>query len=87
MTPEFTDLGDGYHAVPFEAVTLNGIFLPQLLESSQVKASTDWAVIGPDLRALEGENDRPYRYPSLEAARADVATLKSILKREEDGSN
>lgn len=73
--PEPTDLGDGYTAVPHDAVTLNGMFLPQLLESVRSKA---WAVIGPDRKALKGESGGVYRYESLTEAREDVAVLKRI---------
>ncbi len=68
-------LGGGYVAVPFDAVTLNGIFLPQLVASSRGESV---AVIGPDKRALQGESGRTYRYASLEEARADVEVLRRI---------
>lgn len=68
-------LGGGYVAVPFDAVTLNGMFLPQLVASSRGEAV---AVIGPDKRALQGESGGTYRYESIEEARADVEVLRRI---------
>jgi hypothetical protein len=68
---------EGYYAVPYEAVTLNGMYLPQLLASARRDA---WAAIGPDRRALQGESGRTYRYGSLEECARDVATLREMLR-------
>lgn len=67
-------LGGGYVAVPFDAVTLNGMFLPQLVTSRGAAV----AVIGPDKRALQGESGGTHRYASLEEARSDVEVLRRI---------
>ena len=69
------DIGGGYTVVPFGAVTLNGTFLSQLMESAD---GTLLAVIGPDGRALMGEGGRPYRYQTLDECRRDVETLMSV---------
>lgn len=69
------DIGGGYTVVPFGAVTLNGTFLSQLMESAD---GTLLVVIGPDGRALMGEGGRPYRYQTLDECRRDVETLMSV---------
>lgn len=72
---ETHDLEGGYTAVPFETTTLNGMFLPTLLGSSQ---SDRWAVIGPDNRALQNEDERTQSYASLQDCRKDVKTLRKL---------
>lgn len=70
-------LDGGYTAVPWNGVTLNGIFVPNILKS--VSAGTAIAVIGPDNKALKNEAGGVRRYADLEEARADVATLRRVL--------
>lgn len=67
------DLGGGYSAVPWDAVTPNGVFIPHL-----AAVAAEWgsvAVLGKDGRALVGETGLPFRYPSIAAAREDVEIL------------
>ncbi len=63
---------DGYIAVAFSQVCLNGVYLPHLPVEG-----TDLAIIDNRGRALEGETNRPYRYRTIEEAEADVAVLVS----------
>lgn len=69
---EPVDLGNGFFAVPYDACTLNGIYLPQL-NKFPAGYTGEWAVMSPKGRALDGEdNRRPYRYASLDECRRDV---------------
>lgn len=70
------DFGNGYYAVPYDAVTLNGIPLTQLNTRSEPYKGP-FALIMPDRhRAAEGDDGRtPYRYDTLDEARDDAAVL------------
>ena len=59
------DLASGFYAVPRDAVTVNGMALPQL--NTMIEPYTGyWALITPNGRAIDGESGRPYVYLSLE---------------------
>lgn len=61
------DLKNGYTAVPRDAVTLNGIPLPQLNTETE-PYDGHWHIIAPNGRAIDGESGRPYVYDTLEEA-------------------
>jgi len=69
-------IGGGYVAVPWYTVSINGVFLPQLLSSPTQQPGV--AVIGPDNRILKGETGDVQRYESLEDAIADVEVLRRL---------
>jgi len=58
-------------AVPFEAVTQNGIYLRNLNTGSPGA----FALVGPNMRAVHDEDGRPYFYRSLRACINDADKL------------
>ncbi|OYW71022.1 MAG: hypothetical protein B7Z37_28885 [Verrucomicrobia bacterium 12-59-8] len=74
--PVWRPLANGFVAVPYSGVTLNGFPLPTIqVEKEPYKGS--WAVISPKFnKALDGEdNSRPYRYDTLQDADDDVKRI------------
>jgi hypothetical protein len=69
------DFGDGFRAVPRDAVTLNGMPLPQL--NTMVEPYNGyWHLIAPNNRAIDNERGRPYLYRSIEEVEEDVVRLR-----------
>lgn len=67
------ELGHGFLAVPYDAVTLNGMYLPHLATETSAR---EWCVLLPSGRPAMGESGRrPYRYRSIEDCRRDVTVL------------
>lgn len=71
----------GYFAVPYPAVTLNGMYLPDLNRESNVEEVVQWAVVGPPEFILQSggrrvfmdaEGKRPYPYTTLQDCNNDV---------------
>jgi len=68
------DLGHGFVAVPMDAVTRNGMALPQL--NTMVEPYTGyWNIIAPNGRAIDDENGRPYLYRTFEDVTEDAARI------------
>lgn len=67
-------LGNGFTAVPTDAVTLNGLYLPHISRATE-PYNGSWCVIAPNGRALDGEDERPYYYRDLDHAKQDISTL------------
>lgn len=68
------DVGNGFRAVPRDAVTLNGLPLPQLNTQCEPYQGT-WHLIAPNNRAIDNVYGRPYLYQTLEELRLDAARL------------
>lgn len=68
------DLGNGFRAVPREAVTLNGHYLPQL-NTMQEPFNGYWHIIAPNGRAIDDESQRPYLYLDIDEAQEDANRL------------
>lgn len=68
------DLGNGFRAVPRDAVTLNGMPLPQLNTTTEPYDGY-WHVIAPNGRAVDNDRGRPYLYLTLEEAKQDAEIL------------
>jgi|GEM_PF-2846718 len=68
------DLGNGFRAVPQNAVTLNGMPLSQL-NTIQEPYSGYWHLIAPNNRAIDDEDGRPYLYLDIEEASKDAEKL------------
>jgi hypothetical protein len=71
------DCGNGLIAVPHEAVTLNGIYLPRLNTQEESKVHY-WHLVAPNGRAVDGETGGPYIYKSLDEAKEDAAKLAGM---------
>ncbi len=72
------DLGDGYKAVPDEAVTLNGIHFRHLPLAQAFR----FCLIMPDgTVAMNLEGSRPYTYYSLKDCKEDKEVLKSFEEK------
>lgn len=68
------DLGNGFRAVPRDAVTLNGIALPQL--NTMVEPYRGyWHLIAPNGRAVDNDDGRPYLYRDISEAKDDAMVL------------
>lgn len=68
------DLGNGFRAVPRDAVTLNGIPLPQL-NTQDEPYDGPWVLIAPNGYAVDGEENRPYVYRHIGMVKYDAARL------------
>lgn len=71
------DLGNGFRAVPRDAVTLNGMALPQLNTMTE-PYNGYWHVIAPNGRAVDNEYGRPYLYRTIEEATDDANKLAEL---------
>ena len=71
------DLGNGFRAVPRNAVTLNGMALSQL-NTMREPYDGEWHVIAPNGRALDNEYGRPYVYRTIEEAKENVKELVKL---------
>ncbi len=70
------DLGNGFRAVPQDAVTLNGMALEQL-NTRDEPYDGYWHIIAPNGKAIDGENGRPYLYKDIAEAQGDADRLAS----------
>lgn len=68
------DLGDGFRAVPQNAVCLNGMALPQINTATE-PYSGRWCLVAPNGYAVDNEFCRPYVYADLDEAKEDKASL------------
>lgn len=68
------DLGHGFIAVPMNAVTKNGMHLPQL-NTAVEPYNHYWHIIAPNNRAIDDENQRPYLYRTFEDVTEDAARI------------
>lgn len=69
------DCGNGFFAVPYNAVTLNGLELPQL-NNEKEPYNGYWALIAPCGKAIDGEGGvRPYEYRTLDECKTDAENL------------
>ena len=67
------DVGFGFIAVPYDSVTLNGIYMRGL--NGELDPSK-FAVVAPNGKVLMGEDGkRPYCYTSIEDCRRDAQKL------------
>ncbi len=68
------NLGNGFRAVPRDAVTLNGMPLPRL--NTMVEPYDGyWHLIAPNNRAVDDEDEGPYLYRTIEEAANDAKKL------------
>jgi len=68
------DMGNGFTAVPIDAVTKNGMHLLNL--NTRVEPYNGyWCLIAPNNRAIDNDRGRPYIYHSVEEVAEDVARL------------
>jgi len=74
-----TPIKEGYSAVAYSQVCANGVYVSRLPAEG-----TAIAVLGPDGRALKGEDNRPYRYKSIDEAVADVGVLCALPNTQGD---
>ncbi len=71
------DMGNGFHLVPRDAVTKNGMPLSQL-NTQQAPYSGYWHLIAPNNRAIDNEHNSPYLYRTQEEAAEDVERLTAV---------
>jgi hypothetical protein len=71
------DLGNGFRAVPRDAVTLNGMPLSQL-NTMDEPYNGYWHLIAPNERAVDNEYGRPYLYRTFEEAKEDATNLAKL---------
>lgn len=67
------DLGNGFRALPYRAVTLNGRPILQLAIDDSYDGP--WVLIAPNGRAIDNDRGTPYVYMNLEEVREDVGRL------------
>lgn len=76
------DLGDGYTAVPYDAVTINGHYIPTMASAFKPFDGPYALLIpkegGGSAVAMNHDGNRSYRYMSLEAVVEDKARLAKI---------
>lgn len=70
------DFSGGLFAVPFEAITMNGMPLASL-NNYKGPYRGEWALLGSNNYAVDNEHSRPYRYKSLAEVTADAVKLAS----------
>lgn len=65
------DFGNGFYAVPRDAVTLNGLPLKQLNNGNEPYDGY-WHLIAPNGKAIDNSVGRPHLYRSIEEMVIDV---------------
>ena len=68
----FEKMACGFTVVPYDSVTLNGLYLRHLNTQSH---PVGLALIAPNGKAIDGEGGRPYYYGTLPKAENDAKRL------------
>lgn len=68
------NLKNGFYAVPRDAVTMNGLPLPQL-NTLEEPYNGYWHIIAPNGKAIDDEYGKPYLYLDFEEVKENVERL------------